>query len=54
MIARLLHGAPRHALVLLAAVLAVLIAAPLFANDYLLTVLIIILYFAYIGQAWTS
>ena len=29
-----------------------LIAAPLFAGDYLLTVLILILYFAYIGQAW--
>ena len=26
--------------------------APCFANDYLLTVLILILYFAYIGQAW--
>ena len=32
--------------------LAALIAAPLFANDYLLTVLILILYFAYTGQAW--
>ena len=32
--------------------LAGLIAAPLFANDYLLTVLILILYFAYTGQAW--
>ena len=52
MIARLLHGVPRHALALLAAVLAVLIVAPAFANDYLLTVLIIILYFAYTGQAW--
>ena len=29
-----------------------LVAAPLFANDYLLTVLILILYFAYTGQAW--
>ena len=28
------------------------IAAPLVANDYLLTVLILILYFAYVGQAW--
>ena len=52
MIARLLHGVPRHALVLLAVVLAVLVAAPVFANDYLLTVLILILYFAYTGQAW--
>ena len=33
-------------------VLAVLVAAPVFANDYLLTVLILILYFAYTGQAW--
>ena len=32
--------------------LAGLVAAPWFANDYLLTVLILILYFAYTGQAW--
>src|SRR5262249_29730721 len=31
---------------------AALLAAPGFANDYLLTVLILILYFAYTGQAW--
>jgi branched-chain amino acid transport system permease protein len=48
----LLHGVPRHALVLLGLVLAALIAAPWFANDYLLTVLIVILYFAYTGIAW--
>ena len=36
----------------LAALLAALLAAPWLANDYLLTVLIIILYFAYTGQAW--
>ena len=29
-----------------------MIAAPLVASDYLLTVLILILYFAYVGQAW--
>src|SRR5438477_4899287 len=52
MIARLLHGVPRHALALLAVVLAILVIAPVFANDYLLTVLIIIFYFAYTGQAW--
>jgi branched-chain amino acid transport system permease protein len=52
MIARLLHDVPRHALVLLAVLLAGLIAAPLFANDYLLTTLILILYFAYTGLAW--
>jgi branched-chain amino acid transport system permease protein len=38
--------------VLLALVLACLLAAPWLANDYLLTILIIILYFAYTGQAW--
>ena len=52
MIARLLHDVPRHALVLLAMLLAGLVAAPLFANDYLLTTLILILYFAYTGLAW--
>jgi branched-chain amino acid transport system permease protein len=52
MIDRLLRGVPRHALALLALVLAGLIAAPVFASDYLLTVLILILYFAYTGQAW--
>jgi branched-chain amino acid transport system permease protein len=52
MIARLIEGVPARALLLFAILLAVLIAAPLFAGDYLLTVLILILYFAYIGQAW--
>jgi branched-chain amino acid transport system permease protein len=52
MIARLLHGVPRHTLLLLGVVLAVLVVAPALANDYLLTVLILILYFAYTGQAW--
>jgi branched-chain amino acid transport system permease protein len=42
---------PRGAL-LLTVLLAALIAAPLVVNDYLLTVLILILYFAYAGQAW--
>jgi len=52
MIARMLHGVPRHTLMLLVLFLAGLIAAPAFANDYLLTVLIVILYFAYTGMAW--
>jgi branched-chain amino acid transport system permease protein len=52
MIGRLLHDVPRHALVLLAIVLAGLVVAPLFAGDYLLTTLILILYFAYTGLAW--
>jgi branched-chain amino acid transport system permease protein len=33
-------------------VLVVLFGAPFFAGDYLLTVLILILYFCYVGQAW--
>ena len=48
----LLDGVPKRATVLVLTLLAALIAAPLFANDYLLTVLILILYFAYAGQAW--
>jgi branched-chain amino acid transport system permease protein len=52
MIGRLLDGVSRRALILLAAFFAALVAAPGFANDYLLTVLILILYFAYIGMAW--
>ena len=52
MIDRLLEGVSRPALVLLALLLAALVAAPWFANDYLITTLILILYFAYAGQAW--
>jgi branched-chain amino acid transport system permease protein len=52
MIARLAGGASRRSLALLAALLAVLIGAPIFANDYLLTVAIVIFYLAYTGQAW--
>ncbi len=52
MIGRLFEGAPRRGLVLLALLLVALLAAPWLANDYLITVLIIILYSAYTGQAW--
>jgi len=52
MIARLIGDMPARALLLIAILLAVMIAAPMFASDYLLTVLILILYFAYVGQAW--
>jgi len=45
-------GLPRRNLVLLLALLLVLAVAPAFASDYLLTVLILILYFAYLGQCW--
>ncbi len=52
MIARLTEGVPRRAVLLLAALLIVMVGAPAVVNDYLLTVLILILYFAYLGQAW--
>ena len=52
MIARLTEGVPLRSWIGIAALLLTLIAAPLFANDYLLTILILILYFAYVGQAW--
>jgi branched-chain amino acid transport system permease protein len=51
-IGRLSGDLPPRALFLLAVIGAALLFAPLVANDYLLTVLILILYFAYIGQAW--
>jgi branched-chain amino acid transport system permease protein len=50
--ASLLEGVSRRGLVLLVLLLAALLAAPWMANDYMLTVLITILYFAYVGQAW--
>jgi branched-chain amino acid transport system permease protein len=52
MTGRLLEGVPRRGLVLLVLLLVALVVAPFLANDYLLTVLITILYFAYTGQAW--
>lgn len=52
MISRLLHGVPRRALILLGLLLAFLLVAPLFVGNYILSVLILVLYFAYTGQAW--
>jgi branched-chain amino acid transport system permease protein len=51
-IGRFADGVRLRTVVLLAALLAVLLAAPWLVNDYLLSVLIVILYFAYTGQAW--
>lgn len=48
----LFDGVSRRALILLAVLLAALLIAPALLNDYLVTVLILILYFAYTGQAW--
>jgi branched-chain amino acid transport system permease protein len=52
MIARFADGLSPRAAVLLAILAAALLIAPLIVDDYLLTVLIVILYSAYTGQAW--
>lgn len=52
MIALALGDIPRRQLALLGVLFAALLAAPFFSNDYLLTVLILVLYSAYVGQAW--
>jgi branched-chain amino acid transport system permease protein len=52
MIGRLTEGVRPRTLIILAALLTLFIAAPLFASDYLLTMLILIFYFAYTGQSW--
>ncbi|HLF23025.1 MAG TPA: branched-chain amino acid ABC transporter permease [Burkholderiales bacterium] len=52
MMARLLADVPARALVMLGVFFAALCVIPLFANDYFITVLILILYFAFVGQAW--
>jgi branched-chain amino acid transport system permease protein len=51
-IARLGDGLSRRTRILLAALFVVLLVAPWLANDYLVTVLILVLYLAYTGQAW--
>ena len=43
---------PARGRVLTGLLLVLLLAAPLFADRYLLSVLILIFYFAYLGQAW--
>jgi branched-chain amino acid transport system permease protein len=52
MTARLLEGVPRRGLVMLAALLALCLVFPCFASGYLLAVGFLILYFAFVGQAW--
>lgn len=49
---RLFEGVSLRGAILLVLLLAGLLVTPRFAGDYLLTVLILILYFAYVGQAW--
>jgi branched-chain amino acid transport system permease protein len=48
----MIAGVPRRGLVLLGVLLAGLLAFPMFASGYLLSVGFLILYFAYVGQAW--
>lgn len=52
MISRLMHGVPRRALILLGLLLLAMLVAPLVVDAYILSILILILYFAYTGQAW--
>lgn len=52
MISRMIDGVPRRALVLLGLMLAGLLVAPLVVDAYILSILILVLYFAYTGQAW--
>jgi branched-chain amino acid transport system permease protein len=51
-ITRLTPGLSRRGAALLAVLLAALLIAPWFVGDYLLTVLIVIFYLAFTGQAW--
>jgi branched-chain amino acid transport system permease protein len=50
--ARLTGDMSRRTMIWLAALLVALVIAPWVVNDYLVTVLILILYLAYTGQAW--
>jgi len=52
LLTRLTDGAPRRAVILLGILFATLVVAPWLVSDYLVTVLILILYLAYCGQAW--
>jgi branched-chain amino acid transport system permease protein len=49
---RLIEDIPLRALLLLAVCIGALIGAPYYVSDYVLSVLIVVLFFAYIGQAW--
>jgi len=49
---RLIAATPRRALVLMASAMAVLLAAPAILDRYLVSVLVLVFWFAYVGQAW--
>jgi len=48
----LIAATPKRALVLMLVLAVVLLTLPAFANAYILSVAVLILYFAYLGQAW--
>jgi branched-chain amino acid transport system permease protein len=48
----LIDGVPAHGWLMLGVIAALLFAAPAFVNDYFITLLILIFYFAYAGQSW--
>ncbi len=52
MIGRMTEGASRRTQIAAAILILILLVTPLVANDFLLTALILIFYFAYVGQAW--
>jgi branched-chain amino acid transport system permease protein len=52
MIKQLLDGVSLRGIVLLVALLALFLVFPFFVSGYLLSVLFLILYFAFVGQAW--
>ncbi len=52
MLALWLSDVPARARICLGVLLLVLLTAPLTVNEYVLSVLILVLYFAYLGQAW--
>jgi branched-chain amino acid transport system permease protein len=52
LLASLLEGVSRRTLALLGVLLVALLIAPWLVSDYLITVLIVILYLAFTGQAW--
>jgi len=49
---RLWEETPPRGRILLPALLAALLATPAFADRYVVTVLVLVFYFAYVGQAW--
>ena len=49
---RLFGDVPRRALIALAVLAAILLIAPLVVSQFIVTVLLLMFYFAYVGQAW--